>query len=297
MTSRLRLRAELLAALGAVCDGPCPAALAACLGLGTPPPPADHAEVFLLQIHPYASVHLGGEGMLGGQAADRVGGFWRTLGLAPPNPPDHLALVLAGYARLSEEACSEGEQRRARAAGRAAAVLAWDHLASWAPACLEAVRALGHPFYRAWAELLLEALVDEMAGLADQGPGAGVVPTPLRLAPDPLSAGPDRTELVSGVLAPVRSGVVVTRADLAGACRELGLGLRQGERAYLLGAMLDQSPRATLGWLASHARSWSTRHGSLRATALEPVASWWQGRAERTSEVLAALVDGQAALR
>lgn len=288
-TSR-RLRAELLAALGSVCDGPCRAELAACLGLGSPPPAADHTEVFLLQTHPYASVHLGAEGMLGGPAADRVAGFWRAIGVAPPHPPDHLALLVAGYARLSEEA-DVGDGRSALAAERAAAVLAWEHLASWVPVYLGAVRSLGNPFYGAWAELLLEALVDELLRVGEDS-----LPTPLRVAPGTLSEGWDRTDLVAGLLAPARSGMAVTRADLGRACRELGVGLRQGERAYLLGAMLDQSPRASLAWLSAHARTWAARHRGLRATSLDPVASWWETRARRTAEVLDRVVDQRAAL-
>ena len=36
--------------------------------------------------------------MLGGEARDRIAGFWRALGLVPPPEPDHLAVMLGLYA-------------------------------------------------------------------------------------------------------------------------------------------------------------------------------------------------------
>lgn len=281
----MNARAELLRGLAAISEGPCRPELAAGLSLGTPPAPARFTEVFLLLTHPYASVHLGAEGMLGGEAADRVAGFWRTIGVVPPNPPDHLAILLAGYAGLREEAAALGPGPRGVAATRAASVLLWEHLLSWVPGYLESVRSLAEPFFSGWAALVLETLLDEASSC-----GGEPLPAALRLAPDPVSASDGRRDLVTGLLAPIRSGVVVTRADLGRACLELGLGLRQGERAYLLEAMLDQDARSSLGWLAAHARTWASRHHGLRGTTLERVGGWWEDRARRTSEVLEELL-------
>src|SRR6266545_2894193 len=93
--------ADLFRALGALCEAPQPehAAVARALGLA-PPRAVDFAGVFMLQVYPYASVHLGDEGMLGGEAGDRVAGFWRALRLVPPAEPDHLASLLGLYAAL-----------------------------------------------------------------------------------------------------------------------------------------------------------------------------------------------------
>jgi TorA maturation chaperone TorD len=62
---------------------------------GLPGPQAhEHTEVFGLQLYPYASVYVGPEGMLGGEARDRIAGFWRVLRLTPATEPDHLATLL-----------------------------------------------------------------------------------------------------------------------------------------------------------------------------------------------------------
>src|SRR6202011_5683967 len=97
-------RWELLRALGAVPDSP---AAARCVGpaLGLDPvSDAEHTEAFVLNCPPYAAIYLGPQGAIGGEGADRVAGFWRAIGIAPPAEPDHLAALLGLYARLGEAA-------------------------------------------------------------------------------------------------------------------------------------------------------------------------------------------------
>src|ERR1051326_2391149 len=71
------------------------------LGFDRMPLASEHTETFVFQFYPYASVYLSTEGMLGGEARDRIAGFWRALGQTPPTEPDHLAIMLEAYARLS----------------------------------------------------------------------------------------------------------------------------------------------------------------------------------------------------
>src|SRR5215210_4054397 len=78
------------------------ARVAEALELGQPPAESEYTETFLFQLYPYASVYLGAEGMMGGEARDRVAGFWRALHLTPPAEPDHLSVMLALYAELVE---------------------------------------------------------------------------------------------------------------------------------------------------------------------------------------------------
>ncbi len=65
---------ELLRSLGVLCEPPEAAhvAIAEALCLPGRIDAADHTELFGFQLVPYASVYLGAEGMLGGEAADRV---------------------------------------------------------------------------------------------------------------------------------------------------------------------------------------------------------------------------------
>src|ERR671917_2195735 len=124
---------ELFRALASLVEPPSDATarVAEALGLGRPPGAAEHTETFVFRLYPYASVYLGAEGMLGGEARDRVAGFLAALGQEAPREPDHLALMLGAYAWLAE---AEGAARAGRdgeslrAARRA---FLWEHLLSW----------------------------------------------------------------------------------------------------------------------------------------------------------------------
>ena len=130
-----------LAVLAEPPERPEVARLAELLDLGEPPSASEYTETFVFQLYPYASVYLGAEGMLGGEARDRVAGFLSALGLAPPHEPDHLSTLLATYAQLSapdwddegetdedesradevERGACEDERAARRRAGRSAA--------------------------------------------------------------------------------------------------------------------------------------------------------------------------------
>ena len=72
---------------GSVADNP-QDARAATQALGLPiPTPASYTDVFVLNCPPYASTYLGPEGGIGGDAADRVAGFWRAIAVSPPAEP------------------------------------------------------------------------------------------------------------------------------------------------------------------------------------------------------------------
>ncbi len=278
-------RAELFRALGVAselsgCDH---RALWQALELGEPPKRAEHTELFVLQLPAYAAVYLGPEGMLGGEAADRVAGFWRALRVPPPSEPDHLAAILGLYAGLAEasEAGPSEAPAALQAARRARASLAWEHLLSWAPIFAIKAAEVGSAPYRAWAALLLDALLAE----ADELGPAPVLPLHLREAPpvaDPAEGG---KAFVSALLAPARTGMVLTRSDLSRAGAELGLGVRIGERRFSLTAMLGDDPAGVLAWLGAEATRWA---GTAQAMvpALGGVATWWSERAAATGTML-----------
>jgi hypothetical protein len=229
-------------------------------------------------------VYLGAEGKLGGEARDRIAGFWRALGLVPPAEPDHLAALLGLYAELAE--------RGAPAAWRRA--LLWEHLLSWTPLYLAKLQALAPPFYRRWGELLREALDAEGRALGAQK----ALPLHLREAPglaDPRASSSE--EFLTTLLAPARSGLVLVRDDLARAARELGTGLRAGERAFALRSLFGQDASATLEWLASEADAWASLH-ARRKGVHGRVAEWWAARARSTAKLLRELsADADAAFR
>lgn len=267
---------ELLRALGVLCEPPGPqhARIAAALELPVPSA-ADHTGLLVLQLVPYASVHLGAEGMLGGEAGDRVAGFWRVLGLTPPSEPDHLAALLGLYAALAAD-----EHAAARAAR---ATLLHEHLLSWLDPWLAKLAEIAPPAYAAWGRLLTAALSAEaLATLAGDEP----LPAHLR-AVAPLEP-PERAggqAFLDGLLAPARSGLLLTRADLARAARELGLGGRVAERRYALRNLLGQDAAGTLGWLEGEAARAARRPAAVAGTA---IAAHWSERAAATAAALAA---------
>ncbi len=277
---------ELLRTLGALLEPPSPVhrQLAELLELGPVPAEAEHTDLFLFQLYPYASVYLGAEGRLGGEARDRIAGFWRALGESPPPEPDHLTLMLAFYAGLRRrqatgEAPGEATWRRA---GRA---FLWEHLLSWLPVYLDKLEQIAPRYYRRWANLLREALAVEIEHLGrQQQPSSHLGQAPP--LPDPRQEAAEA--FLDALLSPARSGVILVRDDLARAGRELGLGVRAGERKYVLKALLSQDPAATLGWLAREGRAWVTRH-RLNAALLGAAAEHWVARAEVCSALLAEL--------
>ncbi len=282
-------RWELLRALGAlVADPPARTALVAgALGL-SPWSAAEHTELFVLSLPPFASVHLSADGTLGGEAADRVAGIWRVLGLTPPADPDHLGVILALYAELGQAAHS------ARAAGtrerldRAREAVLWEHLWPWLPGYLTAVTAES-PAARPWALLTGSAVRAE----ARCSRPAATLPLALRTAPEPVGDAGGDQRLPQALTARMRTGCVLTYGAIAAGARQLGLGLRRGERAFALKAMLEQDPGRTLGWLAGQATAWAGWH--RQHAAVEPaVARWWVTRSLHAARSLRCLAAGAA---
>jgi len=283
-----RARMEIIRALGAVADPQSPPGPDITDALGLPTlDPADSTEAFVLSCPPYASIHLGDEGKLGGDAADRIAGFWRVLGLDPPSEPDHLSVLLSLYAELEDAAASATGDVVARRLERARDVLLWEHLWSWVPGYLDAVVDLGTATVTPWARLVVRALSTE-ARRATPAPG---LPLALRQATRPVEVG--TTELLlDGILAPVRSGMVITRSTLADASRRVGIGYRQGERRFTLRSMLEQDPHGTVAWLVDEATRWAERHRSRPPVPGDGCAIWWSTRASMTATVLQDLVTG-----
>ncbi len=253
-------------------------AVAEALELPRPPTAAEHTELFDFQIYPYASVHLGDGGMLGGDARDRIAGFLRVLDVTPPPEPDHLVVLLHAYADLSDLAAS-GAPR----ADHARRALLHEHLGPWVGRFLARVIELGAEPLRDWAQLTITVLAAE---LAEHGPPPEL-PAALRDAPAlPEPEDATAAEWTEGLLAPVRSGLVIARADLTRAARDLELGARVGERAYTLRALLDQDARAVLGWLAAEAYRQAEDLSPVASTGGQLVADWWRARLESTAELI-----------
>ena len=291
---------ELFRALASLIEAPSPehTRVAAALGLPAAPTAAEHGRVVGQQRYPYASVYLGAEGMLGGEARDRIAGFRRALGLegelagppesgdgsstgaVPSREPDHLAALLGLLAALERWRREEADPARKALLTQARTTLLWEHLASWTGPYLATFERCDSAFHRRWASLLEETL----AHLCGDVESPDYLPAALRAAPglaDPRREG--GAAFIAALLAPVRSGVILLRDDLERLGGDLGLACRAGERRYVLNAFLAQDPGRTLEWLAEHAAQWSCR---VAAKGPAPIAAWWSKRAADTAALL-----------
>lgn len=163
-----------------------------------------------------------------------------------------------------------------------------EHLVPWVPAFVLRVADLGGPSQRAWAELLDQAMAHETARTPA---AAALLPAHLAAAPplpDPRQGPAD--EFYDGLLAPARTGVILTASDLARAAADLGLGRRVGERRFVLRSLLEQDASAVLAWVGAAAgrasAAWRTHW--LDGT---PTGGWWRDRSAATSRLLAELAD------
>lgn len=282
ITDRSTARWELIRALGALAEEPTDP-VAAALALDPPLDRADHTEVFAFGALPYASAYLGTDGMLGGEAGARVAGFWRALGYEAPETPDHLAALLSLYARLGEQEAACPDRARRALIRQARTALLWEHLLPWTGVFCDLVRQAGVPPWGDWADLVEETLRDQWDGL-DEPPDH--LPRHLSHAPPPLTTD----FAVAQLLAPLRTGIVVTRSDLAAAARSLGLGIRLTGRLPTLDALLGQAHGEMVAWLADHARRWEKQHRERSGPA--PIEDFWADRAANTSAILDAILAG-----
>lgn len=291
---------ELYRALGSLIEVPAPEhrRIAEALNLPEVPGPAEHGAVVAFQRYPYASVYLGQEGMMGGEARDRIAGFRRALrigegveGRGPEPRPggapeaDHLASLLALLAALHRWCRDESGTAHAALLAEARMTLVWEHIVSWMGPYLASFEGCGSPFYEAWAALLAEAL----SRLEAETAFPGYLPGALWSAPgpaDPRNEG--GAAFIASLLAPVRSGMILLRDDLVSLGEEAGLACRAGERRYVLSSFLAQDPDATLRWLAGHAQEWG---GRMAGRGPAPIARWWADRAAKSAALISRLAD------
>ena len=281
---------ELLRCLGSLIEPPSEETrhLAELLELGPPPAAADQTDLFLFQLYPYASVYLDSEGKMGGEARDRIAGFWRALDMGPPAESDHLTVLLAFYSRLQElEGRTKNEDTAERWRHIRSAFL-WEHLVSWLPVYLDKLRELGFSFYTGWANLLAQALTEEIEAIRRPT----VLPLHLREAGEMVDPriDEDGAGLLGSLLAPACCGFILLRDDLRRAGRDLELGVRAGERSYVLKSLLGQDDKNTLLWLANEASTWADRHRSWQPLT-GSIAAFWSSRAATTATLLTDLAN------
>ncbi|PRQ02558.1 Nitrate reductase delta subunit [Enhygromyxa salina] len=204
--------------------------------------PGDGLEQLATQLHatfelgvfPYAGVFLDPDAQAGA-CADRVRGFYARAGFSPRPvnaelAPDHLGVELAFMAFVS----------RAHADGRLgpsspllaefldACVLAY------LPSLVIAARELGEGAWPTMLNELLELVAAQRATLP--GPRAAPSLCPAQALLDDARTG--LREIAAYLLTPARSGVFLTRADIAALARSRGLARGFGSRLTMLDNLL-----------------------------------------------------------
>jgi TorA maturation chaperone TorD len=276
---------ELFRALAVLAEPPTveSARVAEALELGELPSEDEYTELFIFQLYPYASVYLGVEGMIGGEARDRVAGFWRALGQTPPAEPDHLSVMLALYARLVELETGASDAGRRESWRSARKAFLWEHLLSWLPAVyLTKLFSLATPFYSSWGALLMKALLEEASLVGQQERLSLHLREAMGLV-DPRSEKVE--DFLQSILTPVRSGMIMTRSDLIKAARKLGLSVRMGERKFMLRSLFAQDAHGIFDWLIGEATLWGERHHNQPKT-LEEIAGAWEQRTKASAALL-----------
>lgn len=275
--------ADLIRLLGKFIDAPSEAHLkwAAVLGLIAPTSletwRVRHAQSFIEQCYPFASVYLGPEGAIGGAAANRVADFRELLGSTIVGPPDAFGTLLADYAELVERSESDPRALHAREA------MLWEHLLCWLIPFFDSVERSAPTPYAPWARLTRRVFIGEARVVGNPG----YIPLQLRDAPvvDIGKRTHSLDDVVRSLLVPVRSGIVITRHDLSRIANAVGITTYTGGRHLLLHSLLKQQPKATLERLANEALRQAQAHGREHDT-LGMVANFWSERARVTAAAL-----------
>ena len=90
------------------------------------------------------------------------------------------------------------------------------------------------------------------------------------------------------LLTPARSGMILVRSDLSRASGQLSLGMRMGERKFVLKSLFSQDAAGMLDWLETEARKWAVRH-SLHKDILGEAATVWENKAFAAAALLSEL--------
>lgn len=274
---------DVMKALGELAEAPGPEQIRTARMLGLPGEPirAEYTDLFVVQLYPYASVYLNSVGQLGGEVQDHIAGFWRILRQPVPRDPDHVATLFATYAQLTARVENDAEPYVQELARQMRHAFLWEHIVSWILPFTARVRELGSPTYRGWATLVLDALEAEAAAAGQPA----LLPLHLRKAPA-LPVNPGVADIVDTLFTPARSGIILTRADLARCARDLGIHMRVAERRYTLATLFTHDSARVRHWLASESRRQADLMNAVAAP-FRMIAEHWEQRALATATLIA----------
>jgi hypothetical protein len=282
---------ELLRALASVMAPPdaAVARVAATLELPASPTPPEHAFLFQSQLPPLASLYLSANGEAGGDARDRIAGYWRAVGETPPSEPDHLLHMLAFYADLVEQEERESDESRRHAVARIRRVFYCEQLLAWLPGYVTKVDLIASRTYRRWGQLLEQVVAREAWRAAAQSCLPGTLRRLQELGEPPAG---DADVLLTYLVAPARSGLILAPVDLERAADELHVAAPRGSVRQGLASLFGMRQGPLLNWLAAEAKRWEARHERNRGL-LPALSDHWTRRARATRALLLAWMRGE----
>lgn len=261
-------------------------------------------QVVEAEVHPYESVYLGEEALLGGDRAEAARATRSGAGLGDPRAleADHLAeelRLLAFLGAAEADALADGvDPGHVHAHLRRALD---EHLLRWLPALVAAVEGLdggpggGAGLYAFAAGRALDLAVDARSGLAGAPAGWSLPPVEDVLA-DP-KAGLAR--IARQLAVPALAGGLFTQGAVRRIGRALDLPAGFGKRWQVIEGLLasaahfDRVPE-TLAALDAEVARWDARYAGVAAAGLGPLVAPWRDRAAATRATLAR-IDAAAA--
>ncbi|HET7090424.1 MAG TPA: molecular chaperone TorD family protein [Anaerolineae bacterium] len=264
-----------------------------------------YADLFLLNVYPYASVFLDPDGEMNGTRAQEMQDVYEQYRYAPDalhdvGAPDHIGLMLGLLAHEGRDAHSIPSALRA----------GLPYLLDWAPVlCLAVEREpAAHSFYRALASETRRVLFAEIESpdIEPRVRTSGHSAEPeleleleleSGLDPSALRAGFSGEEIsvrsiVHRLLCPARSGVFLSRARLGAWARDLGVPLPFGGRfdvgisLFEAAGVVDSTARL-VDWLIAEVEEWDAAFMAWAEAGWRDYAVAWRARITRTARLLA----------
>lgn len=207
---------------------------------------AEHHRLVLHQLFPYAGVFLDAEATSGGETTTAVLDAYRRFGFTPhldELAPDHLGVELSALGFLcgaEAEAIEDGEVDVANRLREMQRDFLDAHVLTWLPPLLGASQAYTAGFWPTVMALTGDVLAEHRAGLGEPEvdtdlPEVAVDQDVVELLEDPKTG---LREIAEFLLTPQRSGLFITRDDLAALGRSSDLPRGFGARRLMLTNLL-----------------------------------------------------------
>ncbi|MDA8384872.1 MAG: molecular chaperone TorD family protein [Actinomycetota bacterium] len=231
--------------------------------------PADHTEVFALELLPDACIYLSPGAQLGGEPAERLDGFLAAAGIEPIREATSLVKQLVMVAdmidRLLEAPPGSGDSA---AMEKVLAAFLFEHVLPWAPVYATATTRL-EPRLSSWAGATVGTLAEVAGWLELQS---------WEMTPSVLDgrvkAAEDASDLVALAASPYLCGTFLTKRILFERAYGVGLAPRIGSRKFIISSLLEQSPAATAVVLREEAEFQGERWAELASAFGVPLTSW-----------------------